>query len=560
MRTRFNHIQQRISRMDAELSRAEDLLRQTIELDGQSVSDQAADTSVSVISQTQTPSHKTSMRTMKSSSTTNSTRTSRALNSVTQYLNPSSSQFLTKHSFKKLASKISPGKTQPHTPVVAPSTTSNHSVGPQSSLAQSSHRPPHLSYSHSTSRDLRHKRSVLQPSGISPSVSATHHRSSSAVAEPSVYTPHNLIRANSNTHHRSVPITKAEKPRWNISLKRMEDSPEPFDGSLRRAHLTPSVTGGRGPSRCASSLAHAGGWTPVPSASKGSRLSGVSDAPPRGHYPRPASAAGRSDCSGVTTMSMTYRPRPPSRTSRIPAPMTARRTAEGDPETSMSRLPRPPSRAVTPGLHGSRLPRASRCATPSGGRAYSSMPSAMLTPSSVTSGYGSLRFSPTSSDIAKLPKVPNNNNDRRQSNDTQGLGITSSSALEGGRGGQKRYDCNPFDPLDRKVWSIVNEQMVEIGLKRIDPPLSRNAEKVKSAGGGIGDQARYRFKFGSGGGGGYEKESKSMMCKLVLKHRGVGGGGQGTESMERVVVRVGGGWQELEMYLLDEQERMLRQP
>lgn len=105
MRTRFNHIQQRISRMDAELSRAEDLLRQTIELDGQSVSDQAADTSVSVISQTQTPSHKTSMRTMKSSSTTNSTRTSRALNSVTQYLNPSSSQFLTKHSFRNLPPK-----------------------------------------------------------------------------------------------------------------------------------------------------------------------------------------------------------------------------------------------------------------------------------------------------------------------------------------------------------------------------------------------------------------------------------------------------------------------
>ncbi|KAH9821747.1 hypothetical protein DFH28DRAFT_950464 [Melampsora americana] len=165
----------------------------------------------------------------------------------------------------------------------------------------------------------------------------------------------------------------------------------------------------------------------------------------------------------------------------------------------------------------------------------------MLTPTSMGSGPGP--FSPTNSDIAKLPMHPN----RRVS--------TESSVIigRGDRIGKREvYDHNPFDPLDRMVWKIVTEQMVDIGLRRIDPPLSRNAEKVKSSGGGIGDQARYRFKFFiQTASGSEERETKAMMCKLVLKHR--------TQPFEeKVVVRVPNGWQELEMYLLDEQEKMLR--
>ncbi|EGG08189.1 uncharacterized protein MELLADRAFT_71489 [Melampsora larici-populina 98AG31] len=155
-------------------------------------------------------------------------------------------------------------------------------------------------------------------------------------------------------------------------------------------------------------------------------------------------------------------------------------------------------------------------------------------------GSGPGPFSPTYSDIAKLPTHPS----RRQSTESQGNFRREDRMMK-----RVIYDHNPYDPLDRMVWKIVTEQMVDIGLRRIDPPLSRNAEKVKSSGGGIGDQARYRFIFLLKDEC-QEKESKPMMCKLVLKHRG--------QHEEKVVVRNSGGWQELEMYLLDEQEKVLR--
>lgn len=544
MRTRFQNIQQHIIQTDAELSRTEIALRQTIESDGQPPADPADVHASPVAMSNYTPK-----------SNTSSTRTSRAFNSVTQYLTPSSPQFLSKHSptalspFKKLASKITTSKSRPFTPSVTPSVASSQGV---QTRIPSNPTHPHSSNSGSAPRDLRRVRSILHP------------RSSHTSADLS--TPSYQTRV--NHPFRSAPVNKQEKPRWNISLKRMEDPPESLDTPLRRSTATPVP--GRASSRCPSRYSH---MPPSHSTAWASSSVGVRTAhrvgsmPPEAsfahHYARPASAAGRSDCSALTSMSMACRPRPPSRNTRIPAPVwdaiISQPTGELSSSSSYQRghstsRPGPSSRCETPGT--SRLPRpASRCATPGFGK--QTTPKTLLTPSSMGSGAGP--FSPTNSDIAKLPIHPT----RRESSESQGMNLRDERRMKRGVG-VIGYDHNPYDPLDRMVWKIVKDQMMEIGLRRIDPPLSRNPEKVKSAGGGIGDQARYRFVFYYNEDGGEieeERESKALMCKLVAKHRSTTATATATQmksSEEKVLVRLGGGWKELEMYLLDEQEKSLR--
>ncbi|KAG0140031.1 hypothetical protein CROQUDRAFT_665725 [Cronartium quercuum f. sp. fusiforme G11] len=501
MRTRFNTIQQRIARTDAELAKAEDILRQTIELDGQPViEDKPKLVTVAPVTAPETPQ------------SASSHRTSRAFTAVSQYLSPSSSSpvFLSKRSssLKKLASKITPAKHQPSSPI----TSSTQGTSVLSRTAESVPAPP---------RQLRQARSIFHLPSHPPRTHARRTSASPACFEAHV-TPPTLMRAHSSSqqqyHLRSAPAKAAEKPRWNISLKRTEDQPAPRPVS--RAHGPPPTRGTT--SRCPSRATHLphtaathqhsqhtpGGWPRNASMPPELISGGYAQVYP---YIRPGSATGRSDCSGVTTHSVTYRPRPPSRVTRIPAPVVN----IYEPQRTPSR--KTPSRAgaATPAFSSSRLPRpSSRCGTP-GPRSITQPPN--LTPSS-TGGSGLAQFSPTPSDLAKLPTI----------------GST--------------YDFNPYDPLDKSIWLIVKSQMVEISLQRIDPPLSRNPEKVKQSGGGIGDQARYKFGFGINE---HKIESKPLMCKLILKHS------IGQSSKEKVLVRFGGGWRELEMYLLDEIDRYL---
>jgi len=102
---------------------------------------------------------------------------------------------------------------------------------------------------------------------------------------------------------------------------------------------------------------------------------------------------------------------------------------------------------------------------------------------------------------------------------------------------EQSYIPNPIDPLDVEVAGIVNSQPGYIHCTRVDLHLNRAAALAQKASERI---ARYNFAIGISGG---EEEQKALSCKLVER--------QGRES--KVMVRVGGSWLDLRMFLLDKQ-------
>jgi hypothetical protein len=82
-----------------------------------------------------------------------------------------------------------------------------------------------------------------------------------------------------------------------------------------------------------------------------------------------------------------------------------------------------------------------------------------------------------------------------------------------------------------EIAKIVNNQPLRVKVERVDPPLRKDMDV--SLVGGI--MARYTF-------GGSTGSSKPVMVKVI--ERGKGG-------IRKCMVRVGGGWKDFELFLLD---------
>ncbi|GAA5991081.1 hypothetical protein JCM10908_006530 [Rhodotorula pacifica] len=106
-----------------------------------------------------------------------------------------------------------------------------------------------------------------------------------------------------------------------------------------------------------------------------------------------------------------------------------------------------------------------------------------------------------------------------------------------GRPAPQEYVPNPHDPLDCAVADIANSMPVLLDVVRVEAPLSRaQAAQLELF------QARYSF--------GHPNRHlidsrKAVMCKLVDRV-----GARAKKGEKKVLARIGGGWQELEVYML----------
>ena len=104
--------------------------------------------------------------------------------------------------------------------------------------------------------------------------------------------------------------------------------------------------------------------------------------------------------------------------------------------------------------------------------------------------------------------------------------------------GEGSYRPAANDPLDIALSRVVNSLPVLLRVERLDAPLERRAEVQ-----GVGQTAKYAISLS-------ERPRRTgegaVLCKLVER---LGRGVQRGET--KVVVQVGGGWMELEMWALD---------
>ncbi|KAJ8291483.1 hypothetical protein OF846_005158 [Rhodotorula toruloides] len=96
------------------------------------------------------------------------------------------------------------------------------------------------------------------------------------------------------------------------------------------------------------------------------------------------------------------------------------------------------------------------------------------------------------------------------------------------------YIPNPLDPLDLLVAQTISSLPLALSITRIDPPLSRTQAATVEL-----FQARYSFALPGGGGSG------AVMLKMVDRV-----GPRAKKGEKKVLVRVGGGWQDLEAFAL----------
>ncbi|KAI0325894.1 hypothetical protein GY45DRAFT_1329634 [Cubamyces sp. BRFM 1775] len=362
--------------------------------------------------------------------------------------------------------------------------------------------------------------------------------------------------------------TLKSRPAWNSST-RVEA--EDRSGTIKKSPRRPSVSGlprssaddippvpplyKRSLSR--SSMASSRPWSPVTSSVSTAQSSttpfSLYRPPSRSHTPGPPSAM----LSG-SSVSPRSRPKTPS---HIPAPSKSHfrsMSAAGDvsptslmhramtpsralsPTQSITGIPvRPPSRSMIPipSVHVSSASRpgtamsyrpdsamsfhaaAQRAQTPDNPLRATPRPSVLQTrlpPSSFKDGH------------SVSPRTPGTRPASRAGAATP----TQDGHLEGPV--HVYTPANPRDPLDAEVAVIVNSIPHGLLVERVDPPL-RSIPKE-------GEEIRAQYAFSNMLG------RKVVTCKLTTMTRS---GGKGTS--KKVMCRVGGGWQDLQLYVMTRQ-------
>ncbi|KAL4078578.1 hypothetical protein V8B97DRAFT_1932205 [Scleroderma yunnanense] len=101
--------------------------------------------------------------------------------------------------------------------------------------------------------------------------------------------------------------------------------------------------------------------------------------------------------------------------------------------------------------------------------------------------------------------------------------------------------ANPKDPLDAEVAAIVNSIPHGLFIERVDPPLKTIPKE--------GEEIRASYAFSN------SLARKVVTCRLTTLTRS-GGRSNGETTTKKVMCRVGGGWQDLQLYMLNRQAGM----
>ncbi|SPO30773.1 uncharacterized protein UTRI_05390 [Ustilago trichophora] len=208
--------------------------------------------------------------------------------------------------------------------------------------------------------------------------------------------------------------------------------------------------------------------------------------------------------------------------------------------TPSKRASKPPPTRRNPALSSGR-------ATPLSAAALASLPSAEPGASLKRSSISNLRAlqngrtTPTFSDNGSVGGMSSGTwygpgrGARAVSGAGSRIGSGSVAGSYGATGAIEQYRANPNDALDVQVALICNG--LGVSLERLDPPLPRGVRLEE----GPGKDNRAQYEIGG----------RKMACRLLELHRPAGSAGAraGTRA-KKILVRVGGGWQDLEQWLL----------
>ncbi|KAI8456784.1 hypothetical protein BY996DRAFT_1038594 [Phakopsora pachyrhizi] len=361
MKTRFSSLQDRIATLEHALEEFQNFLPLQTNVDPLATSGLPPNpTTASPLTQ---PSPISAPLTLAS-------RTKKTLSSMTQYLRPASPTSLAKNSaestlspFKRLAARISSSTASRPVPrSQTPSVCSTQSVpslqsGSQA-LVQAGYKSSQLSQSLSIglTPPANHLRSVRSTLKLGPSAStssssfssrpppAPSARVSSALqarSQPSVLKTPTTANSYQSSITNSRMLSRSRlginklasssaptnpKPRWNISLKPVEDSPTFLNAPVSRIQQTNFRNASHSYSptaRLSSTDSRLNLRSQTPNLTRASMAKHHQLTQQRvPSYDRPGSAAGRSDASVLTMVSIAgYRSRPISRDCRIPGPV-----------------------------------------------------------------------------------------------------------------------------------------------------------------------------------------------------------------------------------------------
>lgn len=386
----------------------------------------------------------------------------------------------------------------------------------------------------------------------------SHRRSSSALSASVGQAPRSLAPSRESRRQSLRPISPmppaaslGDRPRWNASLKPpTTNSSTPSATPARiRSGRTSAIGTGRASSRM--SLGSSMGPSVRAASPAFSDASSVLTRERPGtpsRIPRPSSGGRRRSSVFGTEHPLDFdRPVSPPGTMQRP-PSSARYSLSrsvgpgslASPSKTRTTSARTPSRPISPALS----------AASSGHRRGTTPEPSLMAQAQRISG-------PRSSSVAsRPPPVPRMPSSYRQSTTTD-AGLMSPSRLRTprppsaagshgidrsmtplpGHPAPQEYRPNPHDPLDCAVADIANSMPVLLDVVRVEPPLSRaQAAQLELF------QARYSFGHPSRH---LSDSRKAVMCKLVDRV-----GARAKKGEKKVLARVGGGWQELEVYML----------
>jgi len=96
------------------------------------------------------------------------------------------------------------------------------------------------------------------------------------------------------------------------------------------------------------------------------------------------------------------------------------------------------------------------------------------------------------------------------------------------------------DPLDVEIAQVVNSISHGLHIERVDPPLKSPPKE--------GDELRAQYAISNA------LSRKVVTCRLTtLTRLSAKGSGQDPVTIKKVMCRVGGGWQDLQLYILNRQ-------
>ncbi|KAJ7066550.1 hypothetical protein C8F01DRAFT_1123668 [Mycena amicta] len=459
---------------------------------------------------------------------------------------------------------------------IAGSTVTPLSINKNNSLRAPSSEPPPVSQN-----NRRQRTSIF---GFRPSVTPTpttpdrpgHRYSQSATPDSS---PHG-----NKVDSKSRNGTVSSKPVWNSSTKVVDDRTSTIKGASPKRSpsaagtyndISSTISGVFRRSFSRTSMASSRPWSPVTSSVSTTQSSSRPHPPPLPNYRPPSRSQAPSRAqtpsrpqtparSYTPGIPMTPRARPKT-PSHIPMPRTKNAPPMSDDGWDDQVLTTTLQRSLSPSSHPPRPPSRSMIPIPTLHLSSASRPSSSLSYNNDDSTFRSnaaraqtpefaLRarvqqlpvFPGTPSRPSARPSLPGSAGKLPPSSFRDGS-VSRTPSRAGSRSGtytptmdnlplHEYVPGNPRDPLDAEVAFVANSIAHGLLVERVDPPLKKLLKD--------GEEQKAQYAFSNA------LSRKVITCKLTTLAR------PGKDATKKVMVRVGGGWQELTMYLLNRQSGM----